>query len=174
MYFCPKCSYSYDIVKATSKETRIPIAKVVDVIKFVESKEDLSKYIAEFPKEEIMKNKKYQKMNDIDKKNINCIFDENVSQNAIFKCNNCNNVENINKTILLYNLNMNEDVLNNSSIEENKFICNDPILPRTHDYICKNVDCITNKDINRKDAIFYKDNSSYKVNYICTLCFYNW
>jgi hypothetical protein len=33
---------------------------------------------------------------------------------------------------------------------------------------------ITIKDIKLKDAIYYKEKNSYKVNYICTNCFYYW
>ena len=60
------------------------------------------------------------------------------------------------------------------SIEENELTCKDPLLPHTHDYTCKNPGCISHKDIKLKDAIFYKERNSYRVNYICTICFYNW
>lgn len=177
MYFCPSCSYSFDIVKSSSsgqKDTRTKIDKLSEAIKKYETGEDMSKYVAVFSRDDTNKNKKYQKLDENEKAKFNLIFEELSSSGAEFKCNNCNNIDPIKKTILLYNLNMEEKNTKMRTLEENEFICKDPILPRTHDYSCKNPNCITHKDTKRKEAVFFKEKNSFKVNYICTVCFYSW
>jgi hypothetical protein len=177
MYFCPNCSYSFDIVKSVNlsvKDPRIQIVKLNEGIKLYEENKDMSKYVAIFNRDETSKNKKYQKLDDKQKAIFNQIFDAITSSGAEFKCNNCNNVQPINNTVLLYNLNMEEKNTFTRTLEENEFICNDPILPRTHDYTCRNPNCITHKDIKRKESVFYKEKNSFKVNYICTVCYFSW
>jgi hypothetical protein len=177
MYFCPSCSYSFDIVKSSQsssqKDTRVSIEKLSEALKKFEAGEDMSKFVAQFSREETNKNKKYQKLDDNEKVKFNQIFEEVLSSGAEFKCNNCNNIQPIKETILLYNINM-EEKSKIRTLEENEFICKDPILPRTHDYNCKNPNCITHKDKSKKESVFFKEKNSFKVNYICTVCFYSW
>jgi len=177
MYFCPSCSYSFDIVKSSQsssqKDTRVSIEKLSEALKKFEAEEDMSKFVAQFSREETNKNKKYQKLDDNQKVKFNQIFEEILSSGAEFKCNNCNNIQPIKETILLYNINM-EEKSKIRTLEENEFICKDPILPRTHDYNCKNPNCITHKDKSKKESVFFKEKNSFKVNYICTVCYYSW
>jgi len=175
--FCEKCSNLYDISKSNIiklNDTRIKIDKISEALSLFEEKGKLVNYSAGFTKEEINKNKKYQKMNDSDKIIFNQIFEELINSNAEFKCYNCNFSKQIVKTTLLYELSMEDVVVNISCLEENELITKDQTLPHTHDYLCKNINCITHKEPNRKDAVFYKENNSYKPNYICTICYYNW
>ncbi len=179
MHFCPSCTYVFDISKSSkvSKDTddRIPITKFVDALKKLEDKEDLSKYKADFNKDEMGKNKKYQKMPDDQKIKMNQLFEEIVSSGAEFKCYNCNFTKQINETTKLYEININDESNDIKSIEENEYLCKDPILPHTHDYTCKNPSCITHKNPKIKDSVFYKNNkNSYKPTYICCVCFYSW
>lgn len=178
MYFCPNCSYLFDIAKSSkiSKETdsRILVKKIPDAFKKLEDNEDLSKYKAEFSKEEMGKNKKYQKLKEEDKIKMNQLFEEIVSSGAEFKCNNCNFSKQINETTLLYQINLEDNLVKIKSLEENELISKDPLLPHTHDYTCKNPSCITHKNSSIKDAVFIREKLSYKLNYICTVCNYNW
>ena len=178
MYFCPNCSYLFDISKSSkiskSVDTRIGLDKTVDAFKKLEDKEDLGKYKALFLKEEMDKNKKYQKLNNDDKIKINQLFEEMVSSGAEFKCENCNFTKQIVETTLLYQINMEDKNVKIRSLEENELMCQDPILPHTHDYTCKNPSCITHKNTSLKNSIFFKEKNSYKVNYICAVCYYNW
>lgn len=177
MYFCPNCSYSFDIVKSSQvssqKDTREPIAKLQEALKKFEAGEDLSKFTATFSREDTNKNKKYQKFDDNEKVKFNQIFELTTSTGAEFKCNNCNNIQPINETILLYNINMEEKNNKMRTLEENEFMCQDPILPRTQDYTCKNPNCITLKDKGKKEAVFFKEKNSFRVTYICCVCYYS-
>jgi hypothetical protein len=178
MYFCPNCSYLFDISKSSkiSKEIdeRILIKKLPDAFKKFEENEDLSKYKADFPKDEMAKNKKYQKLSDEDKIKLNQLFEEIVSSGAEFRCENCNFSKQITETTLLYQINLENKNIKIRSLEENELATKDPLLPHTNDYTCKNPSCITHKNQSVKDSVFFRDKSSYKLNYICSVCFYNW
>ena len=178
MYFCPNCSYLFDIAKSSkvtkTDDLRIPIEKLTDAFKKFEENEDLTKYRATFSKDEMAKNKKYQKIKEEDKIKMNQLFEEIVSSGAEFRCDNCNNTKQIGETTLLYQISIDSKEIKIKSLEENELMCKDPLLPHTHDYTCKNLSCITHKLPDKKDSIFYKEKNSYKVNYICGVCFYNW
>jgi len=180
MYFCPNCSYSFDISKTTNQtensetDERKIISKVPDIIKLFESKEDLSLYKADFTREELNKNKKYQKLSIEEKQTINQIFEKSLLSEAVFKCNNCNNIQEIRETVLLYQYSTDTKDDKIKSLNENKFLTKDPLLPRTKDYICKNPSCITHKDDTKKEAVFYRDKNTFKLNYICTVCYFGW
>lgn len=177
MYFCEKCYYIFDITKSskvTKEDNRKVISKFVEALAKLEAGEDLSQYKGEFSKEEMGKNKKYQKLNDTDKIKLNQLFDEMVASGAEFKCENCNYSKMITETTLLYQINLEDKVATIRSLEENELMTHDPLLPHTHDYTCKNPNCTTHKNPETKDAVFFREKKSYKVNYICTKCFFNW
>lgn len=172
MYFCPNCSYILDITKSSVNDTnKISITKVNELFKLIDNNEDLSKYKAEFSKEDIYKHKKSK---DYDKTKLDELFEDNVLTTAEFICNNCNYIKKINATTLLYQINFEGKTNKIFNIEENKLFVKDPLLPHTKDYVCKNSNCSTHTNNEIKDAIFYKDRNSYKVNYICTICYYTW
>lgn len=178
MYFCDNCGFSLEISKSSkiSKEedNRQTIAKLAEAIKMVEDNIDTTNYKASFSKDEMTKNKKYQKMSDDMKINMNRLFEEQVSSGAEFKCENCNLTKSITETTMLYQINMEDKVSTLKTLEENELIVKDPLLPHTHDYTCKNPSCVTHKKPEMKDAVFLRDRNSYKINYICSVCFFNW
>ena len=177
MYFCPNCHFSFDIGKSTNSivNEKNVIKKVADVFKKIESNEDLSLFKTDIKIDEIMKNSKYKKLSDENKQKINILYEEEPTSSGIkFKCNNCNYEKEIKESILLYEYNVNAKLEKVRSKEENKFITSNPILPRTHDYNCKNESCETHKNPSKKEAVFMRENGSMKVNYICTVCYYNW
>jgi hypothetical protein len=177
MYFCEKCGFSLEISKSSKKsgdDERIIISKLSDALKKVEDGEEIINYKAGFSKDDMIKNKKYQKMSDVEKIKMNQLFEEMVSSGAEFKCENCNTSNLITETTLLYQISMEDKVVQIRSLEENELTCMDPLLPHTHDYTCKNPSCITHKDKSQKDAVFLRDHNTYKLNYICCVCHYNW
>ena len=176
MYFCPNCSYILDIGK-TSKlinEEIVVIKKVNDLFALIDAKKDLTNYKLEIQKEEILNSKKYAKIDQNYKTILENIFNNNVLSTAEFKCNNCNYKNQIVKTTLLYNIDLNEVTTSILTYDEAVLMTQNPLLPHTTEFVCINNKCesITNNKI--KDAVFYKNNKSYNVNYICTVCFHNW
>ena len=182
MYFCDNCNFSLEISKSSNinkdDDNRIVISKLTDALKKFEETEpqsiDFTKYKAGFSKEDMAKNKKYQKMNDNEKIKMNQLFEEVMSSGAEFKCVNCNLTKQITETTILYQINMEDNMVQVRSLEENELICSDPLLPHTHDYTCKNPSCITHKKPELKDSVFLRERNSYKLNYICCNCFYSW
>ena len=177
MFFCTNCSYLFDISKSLKtqvKDDRIIINKISDAFIKLEENKDLTKYKASFLKEDMTKNKKYQKFSDENKIKINLLFEEQVSSGAEFKCNNCNFTKPITETTLLYQINIEDKLEKVKTLKENQLIVNDPLLPHTHDYVCKNSSCITHKKPELKDSVFIREKKSYNINYICCVCFYNW
>jgi hypothetical protein len=179
MYFCTYCTYLLDIAKSSKmssgSDTREPIAKIADAFNKLELGQNLAMYKAEFSKEDMIKNKKYQKLSETDKIKINQIFEEIASSGAEFKCNNCSLTKPIVETTLLYRIDMEDKVVNKiSSLEENELTCKNPILPHTHDYTCKNQNCPTHSNPKLKDAVFIREKNTYNLQYICSVCFYNW
>lgn len=180
MYFCPKCHFTFDVGKIISinnvnETNNNSIKKVADVFKKLENKEDLTNLKADFKFEDLTKNAKYKKLNQEEKNNVAKLFNDTPTTGIEFNCTNCNFTKKIEETILLYQLNMvnNEDKL--KTLEENELISKNPILPRTHDYLCKNNMCITNTNNKiKKEAVFLRENNSFKINYICCLCYYSW
>jgi hypothetical protein len=179
MYFCPKCNYSFDISKSYGSEVneeKKNLKKVTDAIKVFESGENLKNYKAEFIEEDLEKNIKYKKLSDEDKEKFNYLFQTNVITGAQFKCNNCSFTKEITESVLLYQYDTIDRINKIKNIQDNELITKNPILPRTHDYICKNISCTTNKNSKniKKEAVFFRDRDSFKVNYICCVCYYNW
>jgi hypothetical protein len=178
MYFCPKCNYSFDISKSSlsnDDNDKILIKKINEIINLYETNEDLTKYKVEFTLEDLEKNVKYKKLNSTEKEKFNVLFQKNNLVIAQFKCNNCNYMKDINESILLYEYDITNNQTKLKNLEDNELMSKNPILPRTRDYNCKNLNCNSLKDkkIN-KEAVFFRDNETFKINYICCICYHNW
>lgn len=173
MYFCPECNYIFDITKMGSiKDTKESIT-LEEAISKLKNKETLNNYKIINNIENIKEDAKFKKLNEkVRNKILESINKQ--SSNIIFNCLNCDNKSVINKTIRLYHLDLSKDTENILSHNDCKILANDPILPRTRDYTCKNINCITHKKSNNKEAIFLKDKLTYKLKYICCVCYTNW
>lgn len=176
MYFCPECNYSFDITKSTSTDSKKILSTPEDVIKRLRANLDLSNYSVNFPKEDLMKHKKLIKVSKEDKDKLNVLFEKTTTFDKIeFKCVNCNFRKPINNSIKLYEIDFVDDNVSTfKSTGENKLLFNNPIYPRTRDYSCKNMNCITHKDSSNKEAVFYKDKRTNLLVYICGVCYTNW
>jgi hypothetical protein len=178
MNFCPNCSNILDYVKKINEPINyISIKKLVDLFKLIDSNEDLSNYKADFDKVELLENKKYIKLSDNIKKNIDILFTDRNSLNTEtkYKCINCGYTKLINDTIRIYynNLDSNNYIFDKTN-DEYKLICYDPLNPHTKDYICKNEKCVTHTQKELKNAVFYKNKNEYNINYICCICYTKW
>ena len=178
MYFCPKCEYTFDISKASGEveDTRKQLDTPEDALKRLKAGKELSNYKAGFTKEELESHKIYKKLEDENKNLLNVLFEQNTSGygGIMFKCNNCNYGKKIKETIKLYQMNVDSVYSVFRSVEDNKLIAMNPILPRTRDYTCKNINCITHKNEDDKEAVFFREKDSYMTNYVCTICFNGW
>ena len=178
VFFCPDCLYILGINKSTTLENledeRKKIGSVNDLIKLIEKKvDDFSDYKAEFPKKDLVKNKKYQKLSTKEKNSLDNLFINKVSE-ADLNCTKCGYKKQINSTIKLYEFNVNDKANTVRTLDDNKLLCLDPTLPRTRDFTCKNVNCITHKDDSQKEAVFIRIPKSYNLTYICNTCHYSW
>ena len=124
-----------------------------------------------------LKNKIYNKIQDLlplnkKKLNENNKVNPNI-KNAFFICKNCGYNKHIeNKTSIFQKTN------DTSTIpvlpESYELMIDDPTLPRTIRYICKNKKCITHTNIKKKEAVFFRVNNTYKLRYICVECKTSW
>jgi hypothetical protein len=184
MSFCPKCSYLLDIhkskvvgskVKAISSEKKTKVKSVSAGIKKVITEETNPSTIEPlFTKDQMIKNKNYNKLN-IEQKNkmLNLFEQYGGNIGAMFLCNNCNWQSEIKSTIKLYNFNKNNNV-KKILPEEFLLISHNPIYSRTKDYTCKNNVCKTHKNLSLKEAVFFKETNSIIVNYVCSSCLSSW
>lgn len=177
VFFCPDCLYSLGINKSTTldnyEDDRKQISTINDIFKLLGKVDDFNEYKATFPKKDLLKNKKYQKLSVKDKNNLNMLFASKIYE-ADLNCTNCGFKKQINSTIKLYEFNVNDKASTTRSLEDNKLLSLDPTLPRTRDFTCKNVNCITHKSNSKKEAVFLKIPKSYNLSYICTTCHYSW
>ena len=67
------------------------------------------------------------------------------------------------------NLNNNDNIFDNVDL-----IINNPILPRTNNYICQNNNCETHTNLNNKKAVIYRIGDTFNTYYICCICKYVW
>ena len=173
MYFCPECNYIFDITKMGSIKDSTESITLEEAITKIKNKETLNEYKIIDNIKNIEENIKFKKLNNKLKDKILQLVNSQAS-NIIFNCLNCDNKSEINKTISLYHLDLSKDTDNILSHSDCKILANDPILPRKKDYTCKNNNCITHKNSNSKEAVFLKDKLTYKLKYICCVCYTNW
>jgi hypothetical protein len=85
-----------------------------------------------------------------------------------FYCKNCGFNKKIADGTFIYSKNVenNEDTYDLNFQE----YYNDPTLPITKKYICINESCETHKHPEKKSAVFYRFNGTYRVRYICGVC----
>ena len=101
-----------------------------------------------------------------DKDKMKVLFQATPTYGGIMlKCNNCNFSKKIKETIRLYQLNVSSVYSVYRSQDDNKLLFLNPIYPRTRDYSCKNVNCITHKDETNKESVFFREKDSYLTNY---------
>lgn len=175
MFICPKCNYSYMISKNKSlTDDKISITKVNQVFKILD--ENINAYSFDFPVDKLKKSKRFAKLDkDMQKKLLdNFTSKKKVEINTVFQCTNCSNVEPITTTVKLFEIRKDKEGSKQLESYEIDYYINDPTLPRTRDYNCKNPDCITHKKSDSKEAIFFREKGSYQLKYVCTVCSHIW
>uniref|UniRef100_A0A6C0J3F2 TFIIS-type domain-containing protein n=1 Tax=viral metagenome TaxID=1070528 RepID=A0A6C0J3F2_9ZZZZ len=176
MYFCPKCNYTFDVTKSildNSNQFEI-ITSLSTIVKKINNKDKLTNVKLNLSLSDLEKDQEYIKLKESIKIKIKSLISKENTNKMIFKCFNCNYESSIDKTIILYNLNLKTDIDVKSSIDDNKIYIHNPILPRTKDYTCKNINCQTHKNKNNKEAVYIKNENTFDLRYICTICFTDW
>jgi len=89
----------------------------------------------------------------------------------IVYCHNCGYNAKSEKTLITQQ----DYSISNISTENNrKFYVFDPTFPITAKYICPNEKCITRIEPDKKEAIFFNDENSMKIVFICKACHTEW
>ena len=194
MFYCKYCSDTLQITKNInlSIEDKIkPINDVKDLIKIVLEEEPETniinsdfQYSINWPESNILEYKYDNNLNneEFKQKLFNKYRKIIKSQKNISKfylaCSNCETTYFLEPETLLYSINFEKSALN---IDENILIRNqDPLLPRTKDFICPNVKCVNNvkqnnkKVMMEKEAVIYRMNKEYNIKYICCQCNSQW
>ena len=175
MFLCPKCDYSYMITKNKNlSDDKIKITKINQVFKILD--ENLNAYKFDFSLDKLKKSKRFAKLSKENQKRLIDNFGnkKKVEINTMFSCTNCSNKEPITTTVKLFEIRRDKETSKKLESYEIDFYINNPILPRTHDYICSNPDCITHLGKGNKEAVFFRDKDSYQLKYVCTVCSHIW
>lgn len=178
MFFCPQCSYSLDLKKSSiviGSNKTYKVKSVTNGIKLIINENiEPSMVFPNFTREQLLKNKNYGKLSVESKNKMLEMFDQVGGSNvAMFSCNNCNWSEDLNQTVRLYSYSKDDKVVKVLD-SEYLMIFNNPIYSRTKDYTCKNSECVTHKKPELKEAVFYRDNNSLVVKYVCGKCLNSW
>jgi len=176
MYFCPKCNYTFDVTKTMlDSDNKVEIvSSLADILKKIKNKDKLTNIKLNISLNILEKDDEYKKLKTPIQNKIKSLINKENTNTMIFKCINCNFESNIDTTIRLYYLNLKKDIDVKSSIEDNKIYVHNPILPRTKDYTCKNINCLTHKNKKNKEAVYIKNENTFNLKYICTVCFTDW
>lgn len=184
MFFCPKCSYSLDLKKSAiignktvvaTTEKKVPVKSVsAGINKIFKEQINPNTIKPTFNKDQMLKNKNYGKLSMEDKNKMLEIFNQSGgATGAMFLCNNCGWINQIDSTIKLYTFD-NLDKTTLVSPNEYFMIFNNPILSRTKDYTCKNKNCQSHTKNNIKEAVFFHNGKTLQVRYICGVCYNSW
>lgn len=173
LFPCRKCSYALIITKNKEvSNNKIKIEKINHVFKLLD--ENLDAYEFDFPKEKLLKNKRFNSLTREQQNKLLSAYTnkKNVVIASLFKCNNCGNVEPITSTILLFEVDKRTEETRELTDYEIEFYLEDPTIARTKDYNCKNKDCETHKNKDLKEAVFFKNKDI--LTYACVKCKHNW
>jgi hypothetical protein len=181
MNFCKKCNYVLNITKKQLNEEEKNHYKIANIEAFLnyvkynitEANQTVEiKIDRESLKEKLLA--KFKKNTDkIDElmDQYDIISSKKNNFDVYLVCNNCNSAYNINPKTVILTTNIETIQFKEVNLD---YKCLDPTLPRTKDYICHNEDCTTHKNLNDKEAIFYREGSGYMTRYVCCNCKTNW
>lgn len=173
--FCKQCKYNLTI----KKKNDIKIITLQEPSEFTKINIDtINNYELKFTKENLisyLKDKKFSKEEKQQKIDLyENLTNKKLSIKYILKCLTCGNEYPLEPETIIYSIDYKKQnvIFNDEDIE---LKINDPTLPRTKDYKCKNINCITNKDNNAyKEAVFYRGLNTYYLKYACVICKYSW
>lgn len=180
MFFCQNCNNSLDITKNINikKVEKNVINTPEEFIKLYKNTVTNNFYI-NFNETNL---KLYLNKEDFSKEEYNNIFSsfykilnnqKDLSQ-FYLKCVNCHTSNVLQAGTVLYSINFDSTETFDMTNDDIMIKCNDPVLPRTNDYICPNTKCITHKDLENKEAVFFRKDNHFNLTYICCVCYNQW
>ena len=92
-----------------------------------------------------------------------------ISEKAYFICNNCGNRKPIEKGTLIFSK-VSSDIAQSYSSSDVKDMKYSDILPITRKYICPNKNCDSHTNPQKREAVFFRMNNTFKVKHICLTC----
>ena len=94
--------------------------------------------------------------------------------NAYFICKNCGTYEQIIQgTLVMSKLSTegNHDFIDNTNY---KNMIHVKTLPITRNYICPNDKCSSHKEHEKREAVFFRMGTQYRIRYVCKTCQISW
>jgi len=113
---------------------------------------------------------KIQELLPLEKKKL-MEFKNNVDEQAntaYFICTNCGHARKIENGTLIFSR-KSENITQSYNIGDYADLKYSNILPRTRNYVCINDQCESHKNMEKKEAIFFRV-GGYNVKYLCTCC----
>lgn len=180
MFFCQNCNNSLDITKNNNikKVEKIVIDTPDEFIKLYNNTNTQNNYL-NFNENSLklylkIKNLSTKENTDILNSFYKILNNQKDLSQFFLKCVNCNTHNVLQSGTILYTINFTLNNTYNMTNEDIIIKSHDPILPRTSDYICPNAKCKTHKDIDSKEAVFYRNDKNYNLTYICCACYNQW
>ena len=184
MFFCQNCNNVFDITK-TSKQTGGKDS-YEDVITKILNNDKMDKSnVEKISIEELVNNPSYKKLKGKQKETVynkiqdllpidsKKLYTESVqkgqTEKAHFICTNCGNTKPIEKGTLIFSRASMDVAKNYSSPNVNQMQYSD-ILLRTRKYLCPNKTCESHNNLEKREAIFFRTNNTFRIKYICLTC----
>jgi hypothetical protein len=172
MYFCPNCNNVFDITKETQRGNQEKSQSITSSssssesqeggkLKYEDSEDQYTGLIANII------NNKIVTLEDV-KKILNTELNPNLNR-IYFICNKCGNKKPIKKGTLMFSK-VSSDIAQSYSSLDVKEMLNSDILPRTRKYICPNDKCVSHTEPDKREAVFFRMNNTFRVKHICCAC----
>lgn len=182
-FYCPNCSNNFDISKFISKvQSGGDIVK--SIIEKIINKETINNSdLKVINLDKLTKHSFYKNLSKQDKEFVlNTIKDKVPTKEskqqvknirtAYFKCTNCGFNQTISPGTRL--ISKGQD---NSSFDNTVFTTNyrhHSFLPRTRAYICKNNNCESHTNFEKREAVMHRIKDTHQVRYVCVTCNTGW
>lgn len=177
MSFCPKCDSILDVNKQTAKNKKsFPDDFIDKLIKNELEENELNNIdIDSLPINEKYINLSTKIKEKIDNNISKLIKKMGPTDEVIYFCKSCGYTCPIQKRQLIMSK-IGKSYTSGVRLTPDKIriMVNDKTLPHTRGYICTNEKCISHKENDKRDAVFFRFPNSLQTWYICTACQNYW
>jgi len=168
----------------TSQEGGDDINDIIN--KILDNEEITTDTIGNIPFDDIIKSITYKKLKGKDKEIVfnkiqdilpveqKQVIQENQEKKqqfeySYFRCTNCGFLKKIEPRTLIFSK-VSSDIAQNYVTSDVSIMKHSDILPRTRKYICPKKDCESHTNPEKREAVFFRMNNTFRVKYICTTC----